>query len=193
MTLKIVAVFPEGGDAAKNEKYVNCTENALGLRDWCKQNDADLVVTSSKDGSDSGEGMHRPCAGSTSMYMDVLTAYRMQICKFQHCQAFAVHLQARHIWHALSDTQYCQAHIEIHYFLLLCVCTDRMTAQVAHTFHLFPVSSLHQFCCRAGQAPAGCRDPDHHSLPPSIHDQGKGAEGRQAEADHDSWGGFRPH
>lgn len=55
MTLKIVAVFPEGGEAAKNEKYVNCTENALGLRDWCKQNDAELVVTSSKDGSDSGE------------------------------------------------------------------------------------------------------------------------------------------
>lgn len=68
MTLKIVAVFPEGGDAAKNEKYVNCTENALGLRDWCKQNDADLVVTSSKDGSDSGEGMHRPWAMSTFMY-----------------------------------------------------------------------------------------------------------------------------
>lgn len=55
MTLKIVAVFPEGGEAAKNEKYVNCVENALGLRDWCKQNDADLVVTSSKDGSDSGQ------------------------------------------------------------------------------------------------------------------------------------------
>lgn len=71
MTLKIVAVFPEGGDAAKNEKYVNCTENALGLRDWCKQNDADLIVTSSKDGSDSGEGMHCPCAVS----MDVLTGH----------------------------------------------------------------------------------------------------------------------
>lgn len=55
MTLKIVAVFPEGGEASKNEKYVNCVENALGLRDWCKQNDADLVVTSSKDGSDSGQ------------------------------------------------------------------------------------------------------------------------------------------
>lgn len=60
MTLKIVAVFPEGGEAAKNEKYVNCTENALGLRDWCKQNDADLIVTSSKDGSESGEGMQHP-------------------------------------------------------------------------------------------------------------------------------------
>ena len=58
MTLKIVAVFPEGGQAAKNEQYVNCRENALGLRGWCKQNDADLVVTSSKDGSDSGEGLH---------------------------------------------------------------------------------------------------------------------------------------
>ena len=54
MTFKIVAVFPKGGDAAKNDQYVNCEENALGLRDWCKKNDAELVVTSSKDGSDSG-------------------------------------------------------------------------------------------------------------------------------------------
>lgn len=29
-------------------------ENALGLRDWAKENDAELIVTASKDGSDSG-------------------------------------------------------------------------------------------------------------------------------------------
>lgn len=57
MTIKVVAVFPKGGDAAKNDKYVNCEENALGLRDWCKKNDAELVVTSSKDGSDSGANL----------------------------------------------------------------------------------------------------------------------------------------
>lgn len=28
MTLKIVAVLPEGGEASKNDKYVNCVENA---------------------------------------------------------------------------------------------------------------------------------------------------------------------
>lgn len=67
MTLKIVAVFPEGGEAAKNEKYVNCVENALGLRDWCKQHDADLVVTSSKDGSDSGQNLDHPTEVSKSV------------------------------------------------------------------------------------------------------------------------------
>ena len=58
MTLKVVAVFPEGGEASKNEKYVNCVENALNLREWAKKNDAELIVTSSKDGSDSGELAH---------------------------------------------------------------------------------------------------------------------------------------
>ena len=52
--MKVVAVFPKGGEAAKNDKYVNCEENALGLRDWAKENKAELVVTSSKDGDDSG-------------------------------------------------------------------------------------------------------------------------------------------
>lgn len=52
--MKVVAVLPEGGKAAKNEKYVNCVENALGLREWCEKNKAELVVTASKDGDDSG-------------------------------------------------------------------------------------------------------------------------------------------
>ena len=56
--MKVVAVFPKGGEAAKNEKYVNCEENALGLRDWAKENKAELVVTSSKDGDDSGTSCH---------------------------------------------------------------------------------------------------------------------------------------
>ena len=56
--MKVVAVFPKGGEAAKNEKYVNCEENALGLRDWAKENKAELVVTSSKDGDDSGASCH---------------------------------------------------------------------------------------------------------------------------------------
>ena len=52
--MKVVAVFPKGGDASKNDKYVNCEENALGLRSWAEKNKAELIVTSSKDGSDSG-------------------------------------------------------------------------------------------------------------------------------------------
>ena len=52
--MKVVAVFPKGGDASKNDKYVNCEENALGLRSWAEKNKADLIVTSSKDGNDSG-------------------------------------------------------------------------------------------------------------------------------------------
>jgi len=60
MTIKIVAVFPKGGEASKNEKYVNCVENALGLREWCDKNKAELVVTESKDGDDSGEHLHQP-------------------------------------------------------------------------------------------------------------------------------------
>jgi hypothetical protein len=62
MTIKIVAVFPKGGEASKNEKYVNCVENALGLREWCDKNKAELVVTESKDGDDSGEHVHQPYA-----------------------------------------------------------------------------------------------------------------------------------
>ena len=62
MTIKIVAVFPKAGEASKNEKYVNCVENALGLREWCDKNKADLVVTESKDGDDSGEHLHQPYA-----------------------------------------------------------------------------------------------------------------------------------
>ncbi|KAL0033197.1 hypothetical protein WJX79_009035 [Trebouxia sp. C0005] len=58
MTIKIVAVFPKGGEASKNDKYVNCVENALGLREWCEKNKADLVVTESKDGDDSELAKH---------------------------------------------------------------------------------------------------------------------------------------
>ncbi len=72
MTIKIVAVFPKGGEASKNEKYVNCVENALGLREWCDKNKAELVVTESKDGDDSGEHLHQPYTQSTlnSQYAD---------------------------------------------------------------------------------------------------------------------------
>ncbi len=62
MTIKIVAVFPKGGEASKNDKYVNCVENALGLREWCDKNKADLVVTESKDGDVPGAHLHHSYA-----------------------------------------------------------------------------------------------------------------------------------
>ena len=72
--MKIVAVFPKGGEASKNEKYVNCVENALGLREWCEQNKGELIVTDSKDGSDSGNaqpsilGVPEVATRSTSLW-----------------------------------------------------------------------------------------------------------------------------
>ena len=50
---KIVAVFPEGGDAAAEKRYVCCVENALNLRDYVGDH-ADLIVTADKEGSGSG-------------------------------------------------------------------------------------------------------------------------------------------
>ena len=50
---KVVAVFPEAGKAAEDQRYVCCVENALGLKELLKGK-ADLVVTADKDGPESG-------------------------------------------------------------------------------------------------------------------------------------------
>ena len=49
-----MAVFPPGGDAAKNPDYVCCAENGLGLRELLKDKDFDVFVTSDKEGPDCG-------------------------------------------------------------------------------------------------------------------------------------------
>ena len=51
---KWVAVLPEGGEAAKDPKYLCCVENALDLREFAKEKKADLFVTADKEGPDSG-------------------------------------------------------------------------------------------------------------------------------------------
>eukprot|EP00891_Asterochloris_glomerata_P003956 jgi/Astpho2/3956/Aster-01132 len=50
MPTKVVAVLPKGGDAANREGFVNCVEQALGLPEFLKQKNAELVVTADKDG-----------------------------------------------------------------------------------------------------------------------------------------------
>ena len=50
---KVVAVFPTGGSAAKEPRYVCCVENGLGLPTFLKGK-ADLVVTADKEGAGSG-------------------------------------------------------------------------------------------------------------------------------------------
>ena len=52
---KVVAVFPTGGEASKEPRYVCCVENGLGLPGFLKGK-AELVVTADKEGA--GSGMH---------------------------------------------------------------------------------------------------------------------------------------
>ena len=50
---KVVAVFPTGGSAAKEPRYLCCVENGLGLPAFLKGK-AELVVTADKEGAGSG-------------------------------------------------------------------------------------------------------------------------------------------
>ena len=59
---KLVAVFPPGGDASKNDDYTCCAENGLGLRELLKDKDFDVFVTADKDGKDSGVFLHNATA-----------------------------------------------------------------------------------------------------------------------------------
>lgn len=82
MTIKVVAVFPKGGDASKNDKYVNCVENALGLREWCDKNQAELVVTESKDGKDSGQPLRLTSTQSLFISLHCIQTWQFPPSKF---------------------------------------------------------------------------------------------------------------
>jgi len=60
---KILLVLYKGGDVAqKNPKIYGAVENALGLKDWLKEQGHELVVTHDKDGSNSEFEKHLPTA-----------------------------------------------------------------------------------------------------------------------------------
>ena len=52
--VKVLCVLYPGGDHAKEQpKLLGTVENALGLREFCKEKGWDLVVTADKEGPDS--------------------------------------------------------------------------------------------------------------------------------------------
>ncbi|CAF0934265.1 unnamed protein product, partial [Didymodactylos carnosus] len=64
---KVLTVLYEGGEAGKrNKNILGCVENALGLREWIKENNLEnqleLIVTSDKEGDKSVVEQHLPTA-----------------------------------------------------------------------------------------------------------------------------------
>ncbi|KAK9917019.1 hypothetical protein WJX75_000031 [Coccomyxa subellipsoidea] len=59
---KVVAVLPKGDAAAENDKYLNCVENALGLREWLESSGHTVITTADKEGSDSELAKNLPDA-----------------------------------------------------------------------------------------------------------------------------------
>lgn len=51
---KILGVFFAAHEYAKNPEFLGCVENALGIREWLESKGHKYVVTSDKDGPDSG-------------------------------------------------------------------------------------------------------------------------------------------
>jgi len=52
--LKVVCALYPGGEAGKrNQDILGCAENALGLREWLAERNAEFVVTTDKDGDNS--------------------------------------------------------------------------------------------------------------------------------------------
>lgn len=51
---KILGVFFAAHEYAKNPEFLGCAENALGIREWLESKGHKYVVTSDKDGPDSG-------------------------------------------------------------------------------------------------------------------------------------------
>ncbi|BGP49232.1 formate dehydrogenase (NAD+) [Rhodotorula kratochvilovae] len=57
--VKVLAILYDGGVHAEQQpKLLGTTENALGLRPYCKEHGIDLVVTSDKEGKDSEFNKH---------------------------------------------------------------------------------------------------------------------------------------
>jgi hypothetical protein len=65
--------LPKGDAAAENDKYLNCVENALGLREWLESSGHTVITTADKEGSDSG-----------NFYMAIHILHSQQI-QFQGC------------------------------------------------------------------------------------------------------------
>jgi hypothetical protein len=51
---KILGVFFAAHEYAKNPEFLGCAENALGIREWLESKGHKYVVTSDKDGPNSG-------------------------------------------------------------------------------------------------------------------------------------------
>ena len=77
-----MAVFPPGGDAAKNPEYVCCAENGLGLRELLKEEDFDVIVTSDKEGPDCGVSTELAIS-SVNSHHGVLQSDAALICSSQ--------------------------------------------------------------------------------------------------------------
>lgn len=72
---KVVAVFPTGGEAAKEPRYVNCVENGLGLPEFLKGR-AEFIVTSDKEGKDSGEPSYSNKTSLLCLFIFVLNGFQ---------------------------------------------------------------------------------------------------------------------
>lgn len=64
---KILAVLYKAGEYADNEKFLACTENGLGLKEWLKEQGHEFMVTDDKEGPDSGERPSREVAPDTAV------------------------------------------------------------------------------------------------------------------------------
>ena len=52
---KILGVFFAAHEYAKNPDFLGCVENALGIREWLESKGHKFVVTSDKEGPNSGK------------------------------------------------------------------------------------------------------------------------------------------
>ncbi|KAK9814529.1 hypothetical protein WJX72_007417 [[Myrmecia] bisecta] len=78
---KVLAVLPKGGEAAKQPDYLDCLENALGLRNWLEKQGVEYVVTADKEGDSSEFDRHLPTADiviTTPFHPAYLTPERLQ-------------------------------------------------------------------------------------------------------------------
>lgn len=51
---KVLGVFYKAHEYADNPEFLGCAENALGIREWLESQGHTYVVTSDKEGPDSG-------------------------------------------------------------------------------------------------------------------------------------------
>ncbi|SCV69820.1 BQ2448_1214 [Microbotryum intermedium] len=84
--VKVLAILYDGGEHAKEQpRLLGTTENALGLRDYCKEQGWEYVVSSSKEGADSDFQKHIKDADvliTTPFHPGYLTADLIKTAKY---------------------------------------------------------------------------------------------------------------